>query len=160
MIWLQDLFLKAFVNCFFPTFLFLKSSNKTITKPSSDCVPSSVVMKRVLVYTTFIAELEGVLTCQKAPSTCQRLPRMDTYYAGTMYRRAIDVGVCSGLCQEKMACKPSRITAVAISTPNGKSRLLNFCQNEAWFICSLCKFNLREIMPSHFRPFSGHCLFA
>jgi len=98
----------------------LKSSNETITKPSSDCVPSSVVMKRVLFYTTFIAELEGVLTCQKAPSTCQRLPRMDTYYAGTMYRRTIDVGVCSGLCQEEMACKPSRITAVAISTPNGK----------------------------------------
>lgn len=146
------IFSKSLCELLFPKYHFLKSSNETITKPSSGCVPSSVVMKRVLVYTTFIAEVEGVLTCQKASSTCQRLPRMDTYYAGTMYRRTIDVGVCSGLCQEEMACKPSSITAVAISTPNGKGRLLNLSQNEPWFICSLCKFNLREIMPSHFQP--------
>ena len=105
--------------------LFFKTSNQAITKPSNDCVPSSVVMNRFLRYPTLIAEMESVLTCQKVPSTCQRLPRMATYYPGTMYRRTIDVGACGGLCREKMACKATRTTTVAISTPNGKSHLLN-----------------------------------
>lgn len=102
-----------------------KSSNQAITKPSIDCVPNSLVMKRVLLYNTFMVEMERVLTCQKVPSTCQRLPRMVTYYPGTMYRRTIDVGACGGLCQDEMTCKPTKITTVAISTPNGKSRLLD-----------------------------------
>ena len=107
--------------------LFFKTSNQlqVTTQTSSDCVPSSVVMERFLLYHTFIAELESVLTCQKVPSTCQRLPRMTTYYPGTMYHRTIDVGACGGLCGDEMACKATRITTVAKSTPNGKSHLLN-----------------------------------
>jgi len=91
-------------------------------------------MKRVLLYHTFIVEMERVLACQKVPSTCQRLPRMVTYYPGTMYRRTIDVGACEGLCRDKMACKATRITTVALSTPNGKSLLLNLFWNGAWCI--------------------------
>ncbi|XP_078371254.1 uncharacterized protein LOC144654886 [Oculina patagonica] len=64
--------------------------------------------------------MEKVLTCQKVPSTCQRLPRMVTYYPRTAYSRTVDVGACGGLCREKTECLATKNRTAAISTPNGK----------------------------------------
>jgi len=130
------------------------SPNQAITKPSNDCVPSSLVMKRVLLYHTFIAEMERVLTCQKVPSTCQRLPRMVTYYPGTMYRRTIDVGACEGLCRDKMACKATRVTTFAPSTPNGK-RSIEVIQDCSCVIPYCYRVSAFEAFPEQYTDAKG-----
>ena len=111
--------LTAFIANCISLMCFQKYSNQAISKRSNDCVPYTMTEERVLLYNTFILEMEKVLTCQKVPSTCQRLPRMVTYYPGTAFARTIDVGACGGECGDEVVCLPTKNRTTAISTPNG-----------------------------------------
>ena len=83
------------------------------------CVPYETTKQRLLVISSLIAEVETIQKCQSASSSCQRLPRMVTFYKGTVYETTVDVGMCSGVCIENNACLATKKKTKAISSPNG-----------------------------------------
>ena len=103
-------------------------------------MPYETTKQRLLVISSIIAEIETIQKCQSASSSCQRLPRMVTYYKGTVYETTVDVGMCGGVCIENNACVATVKKTKAISSPNGMlhSRDLNvsmetmtFCVNRS-----------------------------
>ena len=82
-------------------------------------MPYETTKQRLLVISSLIAEIETIQKCQSASSSCQRLPRMVTFYKGTVYETTVDVGMCSGVCIENNACLATKKKTKAISSPNG-----------------------------------------
>ncbi|XP_067042330.1 uncharacterized protein [Acropora muricata] len=97
-----------------------RKSSTEANATSINCIPLDLTEERYLVF--FGYHLEKILTiqsCQRESNTCRRHSRFISYYPGTEYKKAVDVGVCGGLSENGKTCKPIAKGWKAIATPVG-----------------------------------------